>query len=101
MFQPEGPVYENPSADKFAPPPAPSDSRSDDKRHRRLIRIVWLVGMYVAAHWLQLSLKKGGWVTAWVIAVFAYAVLTIVEQRIRKGEHDDKDPYSTPTNIMR
>ena len=99
MFQPQGPVYETPSADKFAPPPP--DSRIDDKRHRRLIRVAWLVGIYVAAHWLQLSLKRRGWVTAWAIAVCAYAVLTIVEQRIRKNEGEEKDSYSAPTSITR
>ena len=91
MSQPEGPVYENPSADKFAPPPPPSDSRSDDKRHGRLTRIAWFVGIYVAAHWLQLSRKTGGWLTPSRIVVFVYAALTIVEQRTRKDEHDDKD----------
>jgi hypothetical protein len=101
MFQPEGHAYENPSAHKFAPPPPPPDWRIDDTGHRRLIRIAWLVGIYVAAHWLQLSLKRGGWVTAWAIAVFAYKVVTIVEQRIRKDEREDKDPYSTPTKITR
>jgi hypothetical protein len=98
MSQPEGPVYENPSADKFAPPPPPSDSRADDKRLWR--RIAWFVGIYVAAQWLQLSRKTGGWLTPSRTAVIVYAVLSIVEQRIRNGEHD-QDPYSTPTDITR
>jgi hypothetical protein len=39
MSAPNGPVYENPSADKFGPPPFPSASEPDGKLQRRLKRI--------------------------------------------------------------
>ena len=95
MSQPQGPVYENPSADKFEPP-ARSGSRSDDERRRRRIRTAWVLGIYAAVRFLWPSFRGRGWLTPSLIATFGYGVYTIIEQRMRR---DDNDP--PPTNITR
>ena len=97
---PEGHVYENPSADKFGPPPSSPEPPFDGPQWRRLIRIACAIGIYIAGHWLQVSFRSRGWLTAAAIVVFGYA-LRILEQRIRKDEGEDEDPYSPPTHVTR
>jgi hypothetical protein len=94
-------IYENPSADKFGPPRSPSEPTSDRRLWRRLIRATCVIGIYTAAHSLQVSFRGRGWLTIAAIAVFGSGVLDIIEHRIGNDEHEDNDSYRPPTNITR
>jgi hypothetical protein len=99
MFQPEGPAYENPSADKFGPPSDPTISQPDRKRRRRLARLVFTVVVLAAAYWLKTNVPGHRWFTMFsVIIALGSSVLDYALRR-----HDDReggdDPYSPPISI--
>src|SRR3954468_16211157 len=90
-------VVENPSADKFGPPAAPSDARPEGKFGRQLKRVVFGVVVYSIAR--ELWPGSGG--RAWLpgIVVLAISFLDLVMQHLDKI--DEKEPYSPPTHITR
>jgi hypothetical protein len=90
-------MFENPSADKFGPPPAPSDDRSEGKLRRRLIRVGFGLAVYFVSH--RLWTGSGG--RAWWPAILLFA-LTVFDSVMRHhGKEDEEEPYSTPTHITR
>jgi hypothetical protein len=94
----ECPVYDNPSADKFAPPP-PADSRSEGKFRRRLTRVAFLLAVYFLGDWL-LTRSQGAYVAGFsAFLLFAVSVFDYFLQL--HGDEDEKDPYSPPTHITR
>ena len=94
-------MYENPSADKFDPPPAPEVPRPDGRRRRRLTLAVFAAVVYLAAHWLKAAPRGRGWLTAFPgIVLLASTVMEYLFNRHRAEEADD-DPYSPPTSITR
>ena len=99
-FPPNGYVYENPSADKFAPPPSPSEPRSHDKLQRGVIRTALGLAVYFAADGLQMASRDAGWWAGFsAVVLLAASVFEYVIQR--HADDEDKDPYSPPTNITR
>jgi len=89
-------MFENPSADKFGPPPAPSEPRAEGRLRRWLIGMAFGLEVYVA-HWLWTGSRGPTWLAA--IVLFALGVFDFV---IRLHNKDDKtDPYSPPTHITR
>jgi hypothetical protein len=87
-------IDENPSADKFKPPPLPP---APDRGRRRSAWSVLLliVTSYPVIHWL-LSRHASGWLAvAGPLAGFALAILHYANQRPRGN------PYSPPTRITR
>jgi len=100
MSAPNGPVYENPSADKFKPPPLPSASESDGRLQRRLKRIALGLAVLLAADWLQGALRNRGRSAALVAAVVLAAFSAFEQYLVQRRAHDD-DPYSPPTNVTR
>lgn len=100
--QREGPVYENPSADKFGPPSASSRSRSPSKLVRGLTQIAVLCALYVAGDWLRVTSKDRTWWTVFSgVVLFASFVFDYVIRRHGGGEDEHKDPYSPPTHLTR
>ena len=102
MSLPQGPVYENPSADKFGPPPLPTGSESDGKLQGRLKRIALGLAVFLAADWLQGALRGRGRSAALVAAVVLTAFTAFEQYLVQRRAHDDdKDPYSPPTRVTR
>ncbi|HEU4939211.1 MAG TPA: hypothetical protein VFT39_22335 [Vicinamibacterales bacterium] len=93
------PVYENPSADKFGPPPLPGDSRSHGRLRRRLGRLAFALAVYFLAHWLHTG-SRGAWLAGFsAVVVFAASVFDYILQL--HGDDEEKDPYSPPTHLTR
>jgi hypothetical protein len=98
----EGPVYENPSADKFGPPPLPSASESDGQLQRRLTRIALGLAVFFAADWLQGALRNRGRSAVFVAVVVLVAFSAFEQYLLQRREHgEEMDPYSPPTNVTR
>ena len=93
------PVYENPSADKFAPPPPPGDTQSHRRLHRRLGRLAFGLAVYFLAHWLHTGSRDAWLVGFSAVLLFAATVFDYILQL--HGDDEDKDPYSPPTHITR
>jgi hypothetical protein len=93
-------VVENPSADKFGPPPAPSDAGPDGKLRRRLIRLAFGFAVYFVWHWLWNGSRGRTWFP--VILLVALELLTVFDALMRRrGKADENEPYSSPTHITR
>jgi hypothetical protein len=90
-------MYENPSADKFGPPPDPTVAKPDRKRRGRGWRLAVIGGTYAAAY--LLNARGRGWMTA--LSAVALLVSTAMDYLFSKHPDDDADPYSPPTNITR
>jgi hypothetical protein len=93
-------TFDNPSADKFGPPPTPSassDVRPDGKLRRRLMRIAFGAAVYLVARWLLPGPGGRAWLTG--ILLLALAVFDLAMRHHAKD--DDKEPYSPPTHITR
>ena len=102
--QREGPVYENPSADKFGPPPPSPHLRSPSKLVRGLTRMAVVCALYVAADWLRSASKDRTWWTVFSgVVVVVSVAFDYVIQRHAGGEDEDEhaDPYSPPTHLTR
>ena len=96
-----GQVYENPSADKFGPPPLPDYSQSDGKP-RHLERIALGLAVLFAADWLPRALQNRGRSAALVAALVLVAVSAFEQYLVqRRAQDEGKDPYSAPTRITR
>src|SRR3954451_25176001 len=91
------PIVDNPSADKFGPPPSPSEARPDGKLRRRLIRAAFGVAGYMVSRWLWTWSAGRAWMPA--ILMFALIVFDFVMRH--HSQDDDKEPYSPPTHITR
>ena len=95
-------MYENPSADKFGPPPASEVSRPDGRPRRRLSVALVAAIVYLAAHWLNAVRGGRGWLTALsAIVLLASTLIEYVFTRHRGDESDGGDPYSPPTSLTR
>lgn len=92
-------MYENPSAGKFDPPPAPKDPLARKPPHKRwwFIALLFVTG-YPMSHWLfsRWARERFGWVAP-VIALLALAVHFGL--RRRQSEERGDNPYSPPTSI--
>ena len=83
---------QNPSADKFGPPPDPAIAQPDRKRRRRPARLVFTVVVLAAAYWVEI-VPGHRWFTMFsVIAAFASFILDYALRRHDDGESGD-DPY--------
>jgi len=90
-------MYENPSADKFGPPPDPTLGKPDRKRRARGWRLAVIVVIYVLAY----LLRGGG--RGWMTGLSAVVLLAsfVMDYLFRHHPDDEADPYSPPTNITR
>ena len=89
-------MYENPSAGKFDPRPAPStphESRPRGTRHY----LAMLVLALLAARWMFPSAR--GW-ASYLFAALAFAMM-ILEWVLLKTEADEKGPYTDQGHITR
>lgn len=94
-------MYENPSADKFDPPPAPPAPDTDGWTFSRFVTTVAILGTYPLVHWLR-SFHGRGWMTG--LAAFAGVAVTVLHyvlQRTRADQRDGTDPYTPPTHVTR
>lgn len=89
-------MYENPSAGKFDPRPAPSTPHESRARGSRRFAAM-LVLAVLAAQWLFPSAR--GW-ASYLFAALAFAV-TILEWVLLKKEADEKGPYTEQGHITR
>ena len=95
-------MYENPSADKFDPPPAPEVTKTDGRRRRRQTVALFAAVVYLAGHWLNAASRGRDWLTAFpAIVLLASTAVEYVLSRHRADESDGGDPYSPPTNLTR
>src|SRR4051794_31239212 len=90
-------IVENPSADKFGPPAAPSDARPDGRLRRRLIRLAFGLAVYFV--WYRLLSGSRGRTCFPVILLIALPVFDAVMRR--RSKDDKNEPYSPPTHITR
>ena len=93
-------TYENPSAGKFDPPPAPPgpEDASSPTGWRVIIAVL---SSYPVVH-LLLSVRGRGWLS--VAAIGAACLLAVLHYVVRHPDADersDTDPYSKPTHITR
>lgn len=95
------PMYENPSADKFDPPPAPPAPDAGGPRVSRFVVAMLLLASYPLVLWLR-SFRGPGWKTGLAaLATFAVAILHYVLNRKRADQADGTDPYTPPTRLTR
>jgi hypothetical protein len=90
-------MYENPSADKFGPPPDPTVAKPDRKRRARVWRFAAVGGIYAGAY--LLNARGRGWMTG--LSAVVLLVSTAMDYLFSKHPDEDADPYSPPTNITR
>jgi len=89
-------MYENPSAGKFDPQPAPSTPHKSRGRGSRLVAATLMLAL-LAAQWLFPS--PGGW-AAYLFAALAFAVM-ILDWVLLKKEADEKGPYTEQGHLTR
>jgi len=96
-------MYENPSADKFAPPPG--QERFEPPKPRR--GPLWFGFAILAAFWIgryELEhLHTQGWLAAVVgVGIIGLAVADyVMGRRLHDQRTGGDDPYSPPQNITR
>lgn len=94
-------MYENPSADEFDPPPAPSAPEIGGPTFSRFVMAMVILASYPLVHWLQ-SFRGPGWTTGLaVLATCAVSVLHYVLHRKRADQFEGTDPYTPPTRLTR
>jgi len=96
-------VYDNPSADKFGPPPGQERFEAPKpRRGRQWFAIALVFALWIGRYQLE-QIHAKGWTAAAVgLAIIGIAVADYV---IRRRAHDQRtgggDPYSPPQNITR
>lgn len=95
-------TYDNPSAGKFEPPSMPPEPAIERSFNPRLLGLLFLVLLAIAAYWLRTALPGRVW-AGLISAVLAFGLSTLdmFMKRGRGDEIEGKNPYSPPTNITR
>jgi hypothetical protein len=88
-------MYENPSADKFGPPPDSSLSKPVRKYPSRVWRYAVIPLIYAGAGLLAAGGR--GW-PRWLSAVVLIASFAL-DTFFRQHPSEDEGPYSPPTNV--
>jgi hypothetical protein len=89
-------MFDNPSAGKFGPPPAPAEPGSS--RSRRRFRVGGLLLLLAPlVKWLAPMPKE------WAYALWATLTVAglILDWALLKGEADEKGPYAEPDHLTR
>jgi hypothetical protein len=97
-------MYENPSADKFGPPPENARRERERLGPRFRTSKEWLVvGLGVAYVGLKIARFRfdGPWTTAGIALLGVIFVLAQVFGRKNREEEGGPEPYSPPTRITR
>ena len=94
---------ENPSADKFGPPPG--QERFEPPKPRRGPQ--WFAFGLVLAFWIGRYQLEHTHATGWMGAIVGLAIIGLVvadvvmRRRIRRERNERDDPYTPPQNITR
>lgn len=94
-------MHENPSADKFDPPPAPSAPESGGSSFWRIVVAFLIVASYPALLWLESFRGRGRQAGLAAFATVALSVLHYILNRTRADQRDGTDPYTPPTHLTR
>jgi len=95
-------MHENPSADKFGPPPGQERFEAPRPRRARQWSALLLAVLLFFARYKLHHLHPTGWMTGLVLlAVFAVAVGDYVVSRQLRDRNDGGNPYTPPQTITR
>jgi len=97
-------VADNPSADKFGPPPENAQREREGGGGVKLSTFPWGALFFIVYMGLKLwSPRSHGWVSGLMIGLLAFAtgVGQFILARQRKAQDGEPDPYTPPTNITR
>jgi hypothetical protein len=92
-------MYENPSADKFGPPPG--QERFEPPKPRRgpqWFALALFLAFYLGRYGLE-HVRASGWVIP--VVLFGVAVAEIVVKRRLRNQPDDSDPLASSQHIPR
>lgn len=95
-------MHENPSADKFDPPPQPLEPDATGPRASRFVLALLILASYPALLWLESFRGRRGWTTGFAaLGVFALSALHYVLHRKRADQREGTDPYTPPIHLTR